>query len=669
MNRLRISAGVALAMVAARLATAAHPLDPLTTHELISTVEILRKESQVTTNTTFPMMALREPAKASVLSWRPGAKLPREAFVITYDLAKHRTDEAIVNLDDRRVTEWRPRPGVEPPFTLTFLEASSRLLETNELWLAALRRRGITNAALVDGGGIPAGLIPPPAGVAGVLLLRSTPFHKTETHTTWEPIEGLEAIFDWSHQKVLQVIDYGVFPRSSSSMDFYDPAVRGRREALKPLVTTQPEGASFTVKDHEVSWDRWRFRYSLHPRDGLVLHQISWEEAPGQRRSVLYRASVSDLLVPYADTDRAWSWRAYFDESDFGLGLFAKPLFRGATTVAHATLLSEPLPDQLGGAQLATNVVDLYERDAGFLWAHHDDAAGTAGPRARELVIGFLSTIGNYDYRFQWSFRQDGSIEFHVYLTGLMQLKGTHAKACAACGALANKPGSFTGEGEQARGTLVADHLLAPHHQHWFNLRLDFDVDGTGNSIKEVNLATDRRGRANPDGNGFSLTQTVFARERQAVRNLNPASHRMWAVFNPNALSPLGHPAAYFIEPGMNTVPFLHRDSPVRKRAGFIDHHFFATRHRETELYASGDYPIGHHRARHLGTWARDNEKIVNEDVVAWYTLGVTHVGRPEDFPVMPAAHASVRLVPKAFFERNPALDVPDALVPDENRP
>ncbi|MSU60864.1 MAG: hypothetical protein EXS31_00465 [Pedosphaera sp.] len=433
-------------------------------------------------------------------------------------------------------------------------------------------------------------------------------------------------------------------------MDFFDPAVRGRREGLKPLVTTQPEGPSFTVQDHEVSWDRWRFRYSMHPRDGLVLHQISWEEAPGKRRSILYRASISDLLVPYADTDNMWSWRAYFDESDFGFGYNAKPLFRGRTTVAHATLFSEPLPNQLGGTRLATNVVDLYERDAGILWAHHEDDAGTVGPRARELVIGSMSTVGNYDYRIQWSFRQDGSIEFHVYLTGVVQLKGTHAKTCVACTTLAGKAGTFTGKGEHAHGVLVADHLLAPHHQHWFNLRLDFDVDGTSNSVKELNLSTDARDRRNPHGNGFSLSQTVFARERQAVRDLNPASHRMWVVFNPGSVSSLGHPAAYSIEPGMNTVPFLHKNSPVRKRAGFIDHDFAATRYRESELYAGGKYPVGTHPIQNLPTWTRDNESLLNQDVVLWYTFGVTHVARPEDFPVMPTAHASIRLLPKGLF-------------------
>jgi len=65
----------------------------------------------------------------------------------------------------------------------------------------------------------------------------------------------------------------------------------------------------------------------------------------------------------------------------------------------------------------------------------------------------------------------------------------------------------------------------------------------------------------------------------------------------------------------------------------------------------------GHHnnfscrlaRPDNVLTWTRDNERIQNEDVVVWYTLGVTHVARPEEFPVMPAAHASVRLCLKDF--------------------
>jgi len=639
---------------------AAHPLDPLTTNEMRLAVEVILSEKRADTNAVFPFVALHEPAKPEVLSWRPGGRLPREAFVTVYDMAQHHTHEAVVNLDDRRVSQWRNRPGVQPAMTTAEYEAGKALLKTNDAWLAALQRRDIHDPALVDHGAIPAGLLPVRGARPDTRLFRAVPFRRTPERLTWEPIEGLMAVVDMTQRRVLQVLDQGSVPRTKSSTDIYDPTVRGRGKALKPLVVSQPEGVNFTVSDHAVAWDRWRFRYSLHPREGLVLHQVAWEEAPGKLRSILYRASLAELFVPYADPDETWAWRAYLDEGNFGIGDGAKPLKRGSTTVAHATLFNEAMPDGAGGSRWATNVVDIYERDAGILWAHHDDQAGTAGLRARELVIGSLSTLGNYDYRFQWSFRQDGSMEFHIYLTGLMQLKGTSAETCSACAALSNRPGTVSEKGEQRHGVLVADHILAPHHQHFFSLRLDFDVDGTGNSVKEMNLSTDRRSRANPHGNAFSLSQTLFAQERQAMRDLNPDSNRMWAVFNPASTSALGHPAAYLIDPGMNTVPFLARDSIARRRTGFIEHHFFATRYRAEERYAAGDYPVSTGKPNTLLDWARDNESIANEDVVIWHTMGLTHVARPEDFPVMPTAHTSVRLVPKGFFARNPAMEVPD---------
>jgi primary-amine oxidase len=57
--------------------------------------------------------------------------------------------------------------------------------------------------------------------------------------------------------------------------------------------------------------------------------------------------------------------------------------------------------------------------------------------------------------------------------------------------------------------------------------------------------------------------------------------------------------------------------------------------------------------------WVADDEAIEDTDVVVWYTMGVTHHPRAEEWPIMPVATAGFRLVPAGFFERNPALDVP----------
>jgi Cu2+-containing amine oxidase len=50
-------------------------------------------------------------------------------------------------------------------------------------------------------------------------------------------------------------------------------------------------------------------------------------------------------------------------------------------------------------------------------------------------------------------------------------------------------------------------------------------------------------------------------------------------------------------------------------------------------------------------------------DARAWRVLNpeknVTHIPRPEEWPVMPTTRIGFKLLPSGFFEANPALDVP----------
>jgi primary-amine oxidase len=82
------------------------------------------------------------------------------------------------------------------------------------------------------------------------------------------------------------------------------------------------------------------------------------------------------------------------------------------------------------------------------------------------------------------------------------------------------------------------------------------------------------------------------------------------------------------------------------------------TRHREGERYPAGDYPNQSKGGAGLPRYL-NGERPENEDVVLWYTAGVTHVARPEEWPVMSVERVGFRLVPHGFFGRNPALDVP----------
>jgi primary-amine oxidase len=64
-------------------------------------------------------------------------------------------------------------------------------------------------------------------------------------------------------------------------------------------------------------------------------------------------------------------------------------------------------------------------------------------------------------------------------------------------------------------------------------------------------------------------------------------------------------------------------------------------------------------RGEGLPKWTAANRSIADTDLVVWYTFGMHHVPRAEDWPVMPVAWSSFELRPFDFFAANPALDLP----------
>ena len=110
----------------------------------------------------------------------------------------------------------------------------------------------------------------------------------------------------------------------------------------------------------------------------------------------------------------------------------------------------------------------------------------------------------------------------------------------------------------------------------------------------------------------------------------------------------------------MSTPTLLaHPDSPIGRRAGFAQHNLWVTPYEPDERRAAGEYPNQHAGGDGLPRWTAQDRPIAGTDVVVWYTFGVTHFVRPEDWPVMPVEYTGFTLMPFGFFDRNPALDVP----------
>ena len=140
----------------------------------------------------------------------------------------------------------------------------------------------------------------------------------------------------------------------------------------------------------------------MHPRDGLIIREVGYQDG-GQFRPILYRGSLSELLVPYGDPARDWSFRNAFDEGEYGLGRFADSLEPGVDCPENANFADAVFADETGSAYTIPRAIGVFERDGGLLWKHSARGRPEAR-RGRELVVYSSSTLGNYVYGFEWSF-------------------------------------------------------------------------------------------------------------------------------------------------------------------------------------------------------------------------------------------------------------------------
>ena len=618
-----------------------HPLDPLTPAEIEQAWAILRQAHGLGPRTRAVFIMLHEPDKKVVLAHRRGDAVPRAAFVVAIDAESKRTYEAVVSLTGGRVVSWEHIPGAQPAIVIDEFVECEAAVRADPRWQAAMRKRGVTDwsLAMIDAWSAGNFGFPEDEGRRLLRVLTWVRRHPDDNGYA-RPVANLLTVVDLNEMKVLDVQDGGVVPLPPEDAN-YSPEAAGTRDGLRPIEIRQPEGPSFELSGHELSWQRWRMRIGFTPREGLVIHTVTYEDQ-GRERPILYRASVADMVVPYGDPRPTYFHRNAFDVGEYGIGLLANSLANGCDCLGEIRYLDAVVNDSRGGAITLPNAICVHEEDAGILWKHVDWRRGnTEVRRSRRLVVSSISTVGNYEYGFYWSFYQDGAIQLEVKMTGVVS-NG------------AEPPGVTPKWGE-----LVAPQVYGPIHQHFFNARLDMMIDGADNSVYEVNTVADPPGPENPHHNAFHTEATLLASERQAQRTIDPLVGRFWKIVNPSVKNRLGQPVAYKLMPGENVLPFAGPEAAVTKRAAFMTKHLWVTRHDPRERYAAGDYPNQHPGGAGLPSYVQDDAPLESTDVVLWYTFGAHHVVRPEDWPVMPVTPIGFMLKPVGFFDRNPGLDVP----------
>ncbi|KAI0272227.1 copper amine oxidase [Russula aff. rugulosa BPL654] len=422
-------------------------------------------------------------------------------------------------------------------------------------------------------------------------------------------------VVDVNRGKVIHIDFPGAYPdvpasTQPPSLD-KDPLEQSQRSRIPPPLTPQdflpdlieeaarrdgkewkqreiPSRVSFKMDGHVLEWQKWKMHIAFSHREGIALSTITYND-DGVLRPIFYRLSLAEMVVPYSAPEHPQPRKFAFDVGEYGMGTQANELSLGCDCLGQIHYLSGAYTAHDGSA------------DAGLLWKHTDYRVGgrSYSVRSRRLVISMVCTVANYEYVWNYYFYQDGSIEFEIRLTGILQ------------------------------ATLQV--LTSPH------LRIDPMVDGLLNTTA-----------------GYD-SRRVLRRANEGAREWDASADRRWRVVTSGQLT------GYSIGvKGGATVALPRPESWVGRRATFAHNTLWVVREKEDARDGGRMWPSGkfvpqarEEPADSLARW------IENEDVLIYVTVGTTHIPRPEDWPVMPVDHIRLTLKPNSFFSTNPSLDVP----------
>jgi len=628
-----------------------HPLDPLSADEIRTVAGILRREHGVDAGWRFASIEMLEPSKVELAAYEDDGSVPaRRATVVCFERAANATYKSVVSVSADRAESFDHVPGVQPNFTVDEFVECDRMLREHPDFLAALANRGITDIdnVFVDTWTYGDAVAPPEYRDRRLgwsdTWLKDGPGMNPYAHL----ISGLHCVIDLNTMELLQVEDAGHI-ETPEVMGEYVPRhiperirAASRREPLKPLHVTQPDGPSFTLDGNLLTWQNWSLRIGFNYREGMTLHTVRYQNGD-RSRSVAHRMSFAEMVVPYRDSSADHYRRTAFDIGEWGLGFMTTSLELGCDCLGEIRYLDAVLHDSAGEPYTIANAMCVHEEDNAVLWKHVDHDAGAEVRRMRRLTVSFHVTVANYEYLVYWRLYQDGNIECEVRATGIMVTTPL-------------APGQ-----PNPNGTLVDERTYAPFHQHFLVARLDLDVDGTDNTAYMTESYAEPMGPDNPYGLSLVVRNVALRTEAEGRQDVDFATQRAWKVVNTNVTNGLGTHPSYKLVPTGAIPPMFDPRSPVLQRANVIGHTLWVTPNHPDERWPAGEFVNQSAADTGLGEWTKADRPIENTDVVLWYVFGIHHITRPEDWPVMPVDVVSFWLKPYGFFDRNPALDVPGA--------
>ena len=255
-----------------------HPLDRCTARELEEAVALLHKSGNLSHEAYFANGFADEPDKQVVLDFKTGTSFDRVIRLIGHDPKKGQSFDARVSLTKNKLAQFLWIEDGQAAVTGVDVVKSIKLLHENAEWLDAMKKRGIEDLSMVHIEPWVAGRRPKGMSIKARVFSAIFFLHKQlEDNHYARPVEGLIAHVDLDSGQVI-LEDHGVVPIPKDDGEYASNRIESLRHDLKPLEITQPEGPSFEVDGQVIRWQKWKMRVSVNPVEGLVLHDVRYDD-------------------------------------------------------------------------------------------------------------------------------------------------------------------------------------------------------------------------------------------------------------------------------------------------------------------------------------------------------------------------------------------------------
>ncbi|KAM0786196.1 hypothetical protein ACM66B_007001 [Microbotryomycetes sp. NB124-2] len=403
-------------------------------------------------------------------------------------------------------------------------------------------------------------------------------------------------------------------------------------DLLPPPIQVQPDGQRFTVDESEsyVEWQDWKFFLSFTRSTGLRLFDVHFRER------IFYELGLDEAIAHYAGNDPIQSGTAYLD-SFYGFGRFAMSLVRGYDCPTYAHYLSTTSHQN----ERSTTHVDsicIFESDADHLLQRHTSDFDLSVTKNVVLVVRSVSTIGNYDYTFDFKFYLDGSVEFIVRASGYIQ-------------------SAFWAKND-AHGYKIGDGLSGSMHEHVLTVKADLDIKGKSNTLYRHSVVYDKIKYpwSMTERNTMRLQKDKVISEDEGRQSFGSNGDTMFFVGNGDAPNSFGEVPGYAFRPslGGGAKTLTIQDSSVLvKAASFATSPIIVAVQRDDEPSAA-HFLSTLDPAHPMIDFDKylNSESLEQKDLVLWLNLGMTHVPNTADLPntVMSTAQAGLMFSPHNMF-------------------